>query len=95
MSKKDKKFVGLYKHLITGKQIEHKVIASDILEAAGQFDLITYTDHECILISLVRMKEKKPIKKKPAKTVQVITGSFMDIMKASVKHSTDKAKKKP
>lgn len=95
MSKKDRKFVGLYKHLKTGKQIEKTVLASDILEAAGQFDGITYPDHECISISLVSMKEKKPIKKKPTKTVQVVTGSFMDIMKASVKNSNDKAKKKP
>lgn len=94
MSKKDQKFVGLYKHLITGKQIEHKVIASDILEAAGQLDGITYPDHECILISLVGMKEKKPIKKKPAKTVQVVTGSFMDIMKASAKQAETKSAKK-
>jgi hypothetical protein len=40
------------------------------------------------------MKEKKPIKKKPAKTVQVVTGSFMDIMKASAKQAETKSAKK-
>lgn len=40
------------------------------------------------------MKEKKPIKKKPVKPVQVVTGSFMDIMKASAKQAENKSAKK-
>lgn len=42
------------------------------------------------------MKEKKPKKAKPKETTKVVTGSFLDIMKASVKHADSKAvKKKP
>lgn len=76
MSKPDRKFVGLYKNLTTGEQIEKTVLASDLLEAAGQFDGITYPDHECISISLVNMKEKK--------TSEKASAMFHNIMKASV-----------
>lgn len=42
------------------------------------------------------MKEKKPKKTKPKENTQVVTGSFLDIMKASVKHADSKSvKKKP
>lgn len=73
---KDRKFVAVYKHQLTGAQIEKTVLASDILEAAGQFDGIIYPKHECISISLVRMKEKK--------TSEKASAIFHDIMKASV-----------
>lgn len=76
MSKPDRKFVGLYKNLTTGKQIEKTLLASDLLEAAVQFDGITYPNHECISISLVSMKDKKPIKE--------ASNIFHSIMKASV-----------
>ena len=42
------------------------------------------------------MKEKKSNKTKPKQTIQVVTGSFWDIMKASAKNAETKtAKKKP
>lgn len=38
--------------------------------------------------------EKKPKKTKPKKATQVVAGSFLDIMKASVKNADGKAVKK-
>lgn len=58
MSKKDSKFIAVYKEINTGKQIERTVMASDILEAAGQFDGINYYNYVCISISLVRYKNQ-------------------------------------
>ena len=46
------------------------------------------------LATFTTMKEKKPKKDKPKQTTQVVTGSFLDIMKASVKHADTKAVKK-
>ena len=40
------------------------------------------------------MKEKKPKKEKKLPPKQVVTGSFLDIMKASAKHAETKAAKK-